>query len=130
MTWPGRYGSIQSSQLHNLNILSATAWTVCVYVYMCVSVFVLTFLLWSICSGFIWIITFLWPFFSNFSKARSWSDNRNHNPSPAAEHKKRTANKKIYKCLPALSPTLIMRKVHYIIFVLNDEKSSLFQTLR
>lgn len=36
LIWPGHYISIQSSQLHKLNILSETAWTVCVYVYTCV----------------------------------------------------------------------------------------------
>lgn len=49
----------------------------CVSVFTCVCL-CLYILLWSICSGFIWITTFsfffLWPFFSISQKARSRSN--------------------------------------------------------
>lgn len=92
LIWPGPFWSSQLHK-HKWNILSETAWTICVCVYMSVCL-CLYILLWSICSGFIWIITFLWLFFLNFSKARSQSNNKSRNPNPAAEHKKIIAIKK------------------------------------
>lgn len=94
---------------------------VSVFTCMCLCL-CLYILLWSICSGFIWIITFLWPFFSVSQKARSQSNKDSH---PILILLQGTTKELLWKNIQMLSCLITnIDNVHYL--VLNEEKKLLF----